>query len=369
MPKKKVRRIFISATGQNDGKTVVSLGLICVFKERFKKVGFIKPVGQRYLIERGEKVDEDSVLIERACGIECAIKDMSPVAIERGFTKQYILKGGKKELLRRIKHSFRAVSRGNELVIIEGTGHAGVGSVFDLSNAAVAKMLNSKVVIVSSGGIGRPIDEIMLNSALFEKAGVKVAGVIINKVRPEKYEQINRIVRKGLKKKGLRVLGVIPYREMLSEPTIGQVLEELHFKSLSNTGNLETIVDKILVGAMSPHDALRYFSDRSLIITPGDREDMILAVVGFQMDKAKDGVRIAGLILSGGIQPHKSVVDLVKRAGIPLLLAEGDTYSVAAKVHDLTVKIRPEDARKVRIIKNMIEKHVDIEMLLNQAVS
>jgi len=230
----------------------------------------------------------------------------------------------------------------------------------------VAKMLGSKVVIVSSGGIGRPIDEIMLNKALFEKEGVTLAGVIINKVRPEKYEQINRIVRMGLAKNGLKVLGVIPYKELLSEPTVRQVLEELNFRLLSCKGSLETRVDKILVGAMSPHDALKYFSDRNLIITPGDREDMILAVVGFQMDRAKDGLQIAGIVLSGGIKPHKSVVDLVGRAKIPLLLAEGDTYSVASKVHDLTVKIRPEDKEKTRMIKDMIEKYVDIEMLAKQ---
>jgi len=365
MPKA-VRRIFISATGQNDGKTVVSLGLIYAFKERFGKVGFIKPVGQRYLIEQGEKIDEDSVLIEKACNIECAIKDMSPIAIEKGFTRKYILDGNKKKLRQRIKDSFQRVAKEKDLVVIEGTGHAGVGSVFDLSNARVAKMLRSKVVIVSSGGIGRPIDEIALNKALFEKEKVEIAGVIINKVRPEKYEQVNRIVRMGLKKKGLNVLGVIPYHNILSAPTVRQIISELNFKLLAGEAFLERRVNKILVGAMAPHDALKYFSDQSLLITPGDREDMILAVVGFQMDRAKDELRISGLLLTGGIKPHKTVIDLVKRANIPLLLAQGDTYSVASDVHDLTVKIRPEDSEKARIIKDMIEKYVDLQALVGQ---
>lgn len=366
--KKEAHRIFISATGQNDGKTVVSLGLIYAFKERLRKVGFIKPVGQRYLIERGEKVDEDSILIEKACRFECPIKDMSPIAVERGFTRKYILRGRKKELVRRIKSSFKRVAKGKDLVIIEGTGHAGVGSVFDLSNATVAKMLDSKVIIISSGGIGRPIDEIVLNKALFEKEGVEVAGVIINKVKPQKFKHINRLVRRGLKNKGLPVLGVIPYYEFLSEPSVKQILEELNFKLLSGEAFLETRVDKILIGAMSPHDALSYFSDKSLIITPGDREDLILAVVGFQMDRARDGTRIAGIVLSGNIRPNKNIIDLVKRANIPLLLAGDDTYSVASRIHDLTVKIRPEDTEKTGLIKNMVEKYVDIEMLSRKSL-
>lgn len=364
--KRKVRKIFISATSQNDGKTVISLGLIHAFREKFKRVGFIKPVGQRYLIEQGQKIDEDSLLIEKTCNIECTLKDMSPVAIEKGFTKKYILYGDKQRLMKKIKTSFSAVARNKDLVIIEGTGHAGVGSVFDLCNATVAKILDSKVIIVSSGGIGRPIDEIMLNKALFEKEGVKIIGVIINKVMPEKYDQINRLIRRGLERKGLKVLGVVPYREILSEPTVSQVLEELNFKLLCYPGHLTTNIGKILIGAMAPHDALRYFSDKSLIITPGDREDLILAVVGFQMDKAKHGIQIAGIVLSGGIKPHKAIVDLVRRAEIPLLLAEGDTYSVASRVHDLTVKLRPQDSGKMRIVRDMIKQYIDVDKVTEQ---
>ena len=197
-----MKRIFIGATQQNDGKTTVSLGLISAFKKRFKEIGFIKPVGQRYVIEEGMKIDEDSLLIDETCNIKCALDDMSPVAVEKGFTEEYILKGNRDTLLKKIKDSFERVAKGKELVVIEGTGHAGVGSVFDLSNAFVAKFLKSKVVLVASGGIGRPIDEIVLNCALFEKEGVEVLGVIINKVLPSKYDKIDKFVRLGLKKKG-----------------------------------------------------------------------------------------------------------------------------------------------------------------------
>ena len=94
-------------------------------------------------------------------------------------------------------------------MLIEGTGHAGVGSVFDLSNAAVAKLLGAQVIIVTCGGIGRPIDEVMLNKAVFDSYGVDLLGVIINKVSPEKTEKISRFVRLGFQKKGIEVFGII----------------------------------------------------------------------------------------------------------------------------------------------------------------
>jgi len=366
MPAKRPCKIFVSATGQNDGKTTVSLGLIYAFRERSKEVGFIKPIGQRYLIEQNEKIDEDSVLIEKVCDMDSSLKDMSPIAVERGFTQEYILKSKKQKLTQKIKTAFKRVAKGKDIVVIEGTGHAGVGSVFDLCNATVAKILDSKVIIVSSGGIGRPIDEIMLNAALFKKKGVKIAGVIINKVKPKKYDKINRLVRMGLKRKGLKVLGVIPYKELLPEPTVGQILDELDFKLLNSGGCLEASVDRVLVGAMGPADALKYFSHRSLVITPGDREDIILALVNFHNSHSKEGIEIAGIVLSGGLKPSQSVIGKVKQARIPLLLAEADTYSVAAKIHDLTVKIRPQDSEKTRVIKGLIEEYVDIDLLMRQ---
>lgn len=353
-----MKKVFIAATKQNDGKTTISLGLIRNFQDRFKKVAFIKPIGQRYLEEEGVKVDEDSVLIEKVvspCKVRCGLKDMSPVAVEKGFTEKYVSHPDKKSITQQIKKSFRRVSKGEDLVVIEGTGHAGVGSVFDHSNASVAKLLGSKVIIVSSGGIGRPIDEIVLNKALFDKEGVKILGVIVNKVLPAKFDKINQLVRKGLKRKGINVLGVVPYNPMLSYPTIEQMLEETDFELFCGKDYLERYVSSVIVGAMEPAEAIKYITEGSLLIAPGDREDVISAALN---------VKIAGIILSGGIIPNQQIRDLLSRAQIPVLVAKPDTYTVATRVYDLTVKIRPKDTEKINTAIKMIKDYVDLESIL-----
>jgi BioD-like phosphotransacetylase family protein len=359
-----MKKIFIAATKQNDGKTTVSLGLISNFQRRFKRVNFIKPIGQRYLEEEGLKIDEDSILIEEVCGIKSWIKDMSPIAVEKGFTEKYITKPDKSFISRQIRGSFRRISRDQDLVVIEGTGHAGVGSVFDHSNAAVARLLGAKVIIISSGGIGRPIDEIVLNKALFEKEGVKVLGVIINKVRASKYDKINSLVRKGLKRKKVNVLGVLPYNEMLSLPTFEQIFEETKFEPLAGKDFLETFISRVIVGAMRPREALRYIVDDSLLITPGDRKDMIRAVLMCRREKDKERLKIAGLILSGGLVPKQNIMDLLNKAKVPVLLAQQDTYTVASAIHDLTVKIRPRDRAKINEVVKMIRRNVDMDTIL-----
>ncbi|MFA6358079.1 MAG: AAA family ATPase [Candidatus Omnitrophota bacterium] len=359
-----MRKIFIAATKQNDGKTTVSLGIIRNLQEKFEKVGFIKPIGQRYLEEEGQKIDEDSILIEEVCGIKSGLKDMSPIAVEKGFTEKYIVKPDKKNISKQIEDSFRRISKNQDLVVIEGTGHAGVGSVFDHSNATVAKLLSSKVIIISSGGVGRPIDEIILNKALFEKEGVKVLGVIVNKVLPNKFDKINRLVRKGLERKGIDVLGVLPYDPMLARPTIEQILEETDFQIICGKEYLERSVAKVIVAAMEPRDAERYITEDSLMITPGDREDMILIALNCFRDAAKTRLKICGLVLTCGITPEPKIMELLFNAQIPVLLAKSDTYDVATCVHDITVKIRPADKDKIDAVVKLIKENVDFKKIL-----
>jgi BioD-like phosphotransacetylase family protein len=359
-----MRKIFIAATKQNDGKTTVSLGIILNLKQKFAKMGFIKPIGQRYLEEEGLKIDEDSILIEKVCGIKSGLKDMSPIAVEKGFTEKYISKPDKKDITNKIQDAFHRVSKNQELVIIEGTGHAGVGSVFDHSNAAVARLLGSKVIIISSGGVGRPIDEIVLNKALFEKEGVKVLGVIVNKVLPNKFDKINRLVRKGLERKGIEVLGVLPYDPLLARPTIEQVLEETDFQVLCGKEYLESSVAKVIVAAMEPRDAERYISEDSLMITPGDREDMIMIALNCFRDSGSKKLKVCGIVLTCGITPQPQVMDLLVKANIPVLLAKSDTYDVATSVHDITVKIRACDKDKIDAVEKLIKENVDFKKIL-----
>ena len=363
------KKIFIAATMQNDGKTTVSLGLIAALKKRFDRIGFIKPIGQRYLMEQGYKVDEDSVLIEEVFGIKCNIKDMSPVAIERGFTERFIEKGAAEDYAKIIKESFDHVAKDNDLVIIEGTGHAGVGSVFGLSNATVARLLETNVILISSGGVGKPIDEVMLNKALLDREGVNLAGVIVNKVLPEKYERIARLVKMGLEKKGLSVFGVLPFQKALDVPTMREIKEEIRLETLFAGANLDCHSEHVLIGAMTVKDAIRFIQDNSLIIIPGDRDDMINAVCEvhagvFQSGGVKRRYNISGIILSGGLMPDENTLKVLESSGIMVLATEEDTYSIASRIHSMIVKLKPQDADKIKIIVDMIEKYIDIDKVL-----
>src|SRR5215469_8958297 len=241
-------RVFIAATRQNEGKTTASLGLLAALQKYYPRIGYIKPVGQRFVEIEEQKIDEDIVLMASVYQLNCPLVDMSPIAVEPDFTRKYLQSSNNEALVRRIQKAFDRVAWEKDFVLCEGSGHAGVGSVFDLSNAQVAKILGAKVIIVSQGGIGKPIDEVSLNQALFEKEGVEIIGVIVNKVVGEKIPEITKFVRSGLKRKGLELLGVLPHERILSRPTVDLIREELHAEMLNSSTDLNLLVENVVVG-------------------------------------------------------------------------------------------------------------------------
>src|SRR5216110_3074907 len=220
-------RIFIAATRQNDGKTTASLGLLSAMQEFYPRIGYIKPVGQRFVEIEEQKIDEDTVLMDSVYRLNCPLVDMSPIAVEPDFTRKYLQSSNNEALVKKIQKAFDRVAWEKDFVLCEGSGHAGVGSVFDLSNAQVAKILHAKVIIVTQGGIGKPIDEVCLNQALFEKEGVQIIGVILNKVVLGKVDMVADLAKRGFKRKQLELLGVVPHQRILSSPTVRLIREEL----------------------------------------------------------------------------------------------------------------------------------------------
>jgi hypothetical protein len=357
-------RVFVAATRMNDGKTTTCLGLLSALQRHFPRLGYIKPVGQRFVEIEEQKIDEDTVLMNKVYGLKAPLGDMSPIAVEPDFTRRYLQASNNEALVRKIQKAFDRVAWETDFVLAEGSGHAGVGSVFDLSNATVARVLGCKAVIVTQGGIGRPIDEVALNRALFEDEGVEIVGVILNKVLFDKVDYVSDFARRGLRRKGLELLGVLPHQPILSNPTLDAIREELDAEVLNSPAQINNVVGRVVVGAMSVHNALPRFTPGTLLITPGDREDILLAAGALARQPEAPG--LAGIILTDSLRPAESVLRVVREMPFPVLLVEPETYVVASRVHDLIVKTRPADVQKIEIIRDMIARHVNVPRLIER---
>lgn len=359
-------RLFIAATQQNDGKTTSALGLFSVLKKRLGRIGFIKPVGQRFEDVNGKRIDEDSLLIDRTFGVQTPIEDMSPIAIEPDFTRRYIDNANNEHLVKRLQHSFDRACWEKEFCIIEGSGHAGVGSVFDLSNARVAKLLSSKVLLVAKGGIGKPIDELALNKALFDKEGVEVVGAIINKIHPEKYDFIKDICNRGLARLGIELLGAMPEEPILSNPTLNEICKQVRGRFVNSRSEAHRKVKRSIIGAMNSSHVMEEFTPGTLVVTPGDREDIILAALSTSALMETQCSGITGLVLSGDLLPHPTVLNLIAQSALPVIASPMGTYAVANAIHTMTIKTLPGDFEKISRIQTMVEKYIDVDRLLEK---
>jgi len=357
------RRLYIAATRQNEGKTTVSLGLMASLIARGMNPCYQKPVGQRVIpAEDGTIADEDVILLKKVFDLKAHLADMSPVGIPRGFTENYIRTGaGSDRLAQSIFDALARIEAGTGCSIIEGTGHAGVGDVIDLCNARVCRLMDAAAILVTGGGIGRPIDEIAVNMALFEREDCRIVGVILNKVLPEKFDRITDLVRTSLARKSIELLGAIPSEPVLAGPTLAQIVEDTSAKLLGGDGSAGEAVRHIVLGTGYPPAVMGGLADGTLLITSGDREDLILAALATAESAPQ---RFSGLMLTDGHVPAESVLRRIAASPVPVISVSDDAYSAAAEVHDLMVKIRPADQQKIDLASRLVGQHVNVDRII-----
>ena len=357
------KRVFLAATGQNRGKTTMSLGLLAAIRERGLRLGFVKPVGQRYLVVDGTRADEDAVLMSEVFGLPDALNDMSPVTLPRHFTTEFVMGRVHDDLEAQIRDADARVAADKDLVVIEGTGHAGVGAVVGVSNARVAALLDAPVIIVSEGGIGRPIDEIVLNCALFAAHDVRVIGAVVNKVDVESHPHLPEVLERGLAQHEIDLLGCIPYSEFLANPSLELIATHLEGELLSGEATPGATIGWVAIGAMQAVHAVELLRDRTLLITPGDREDLLRAAIEVNRISG-ERPRVIGIILTGGFRPPESVLEALRQAGIFSFLVASDTYRAAQAVDEILVKTHAADTEKISTIIELVDGALDVDGLL-----
>ncbi len=357
------KRVFLAATGQNRGKTTTSVGLTAAIGDRGLRLGFLKPVGQRYLVVEGARADEDAVLMQEVFDLPDALNDMSPITLPRRFTTDFIMGRITDDLEAQVGAAFERVAAGKDLVVIEGTGHAGVGAVIDLSNARVAALLEAPVIIVSEGGVGRPIDEIVLNHALFAAHGVEVLGAVVNKVDVESHPHLPEVLVRGLAQHGIELLGCIPYSEFLANPSLELIVTHLDGELLAGRAEPGRTIGHVAIGAMHAGHAVEHLADRTLLITPGDREDLLTAALDANR-RAGDLPLVSGVILSGGYRPSASLLSALREADLFVYLVDTDTYRTAQAVDEILVKTHASDTEKIATIIDLVGGAIDVDRLL-----
>jgi BioD-like phosphotransacetylase family protein len=357
-----VKNLFITSTRHDEGKTVLALGLTAALSESLRNIGFIKPVGKGSVEFAGEKIDHDVALIKEACKIPAYVRDMGPVSYD-GFPTQWVSQEGRESVLEKIKSSYARVAANKSMVVIEGTGNAAAGAAFGLSNAFMAKLLNAKVVLVASGGVGQPTDEIILNKSYYERAGVEILGVVVNKAYPHEFERIDKWMKRVLEMMNVKLLGVIPFESDLARATMLNLFERFRGKVLSGEPAMGSPLGKVVLGAMSAGTALEQLAGHVTLICPVDREDILIGALAAMYISGRKDFTLASVIITGKGKVSETLTKMIKRTTIPVLQVEQDEYSVLAEVHASNFKIMPTDTERIRKAIEVVQTHLHLDQV------
>lgn len=360
----KYKNIYVAATGQHVGKTTTTLGLVSAFMRMGLEVGYCKPVGQKFLDIKNLRVDKDTLLFADLIHFDLDPKLHSPVILGQGATSIYLDNPTKYNLNKRILHAAHELERNNQLVIFEGTGHPGVGTVADVSNADVAKMLNAAVIMIVEGGIGSTIDKLNMSLSLFRENDVQLLGVIINKVWPDKMDKIKHYVGKSLEKMNLPLLGTIPYDRSLAYPLMLSVNDAINGEVVENPDKLDNQVEDILAGSLIDLKELKSSNNLLLVVSSQTLDKAIKKIEFFSKMLSLDDTPLSGIVITGDSDIAGSCKKYVAKHKIPMIRTRLDTYGSVLKISRIEVKINLQTPWKIKRAIELIEENVDLKQIL-----
>jgi len=364
------KRIYVAATSQHIGKTTSTLGLVVALKKVGLRVGYCKPVGQQFVDLGNLRVDKDALLFSTVMNFDLQPNHHSPVILGKGATTSFLDAPTLFHYRNDIIQAANWLDRQHELVIYEGTGHPGVGSVVGLSNAEVAKTLNAGVIMVVEGGIGNTIDRLHMSLSLFREKKVPIIGIIINKVIPKKIDKIRHYVGTWLQQNHLPLLGILPFDQSLSYPIMSTIKKAIWGKVFVNEKKLTNKVENIIAGSLIKSHNFEKEKNLLLVVSPKricTALDQIAAICQEQQIKKTP---ISGIILTGdgrhiqdsftGLQCKKYILD----HQIPVLSTKLDTYGSVVKISRIDVKININTPWKTKRAIKLVEENVDLKSII-----
>ena len=357
------RKVFISATGQNTGKTTISLSLVHLARQKYRRVGFIKAVGPKCLDFNGTVVDKDAALMARVFGMEEDIRLMSPVVLGRGSTKRFLDNSlTTAELEERLLSSVREMEKKYDFLVIEGAGYGGVGSVVGLNNGRVASLCAAPVVMVSGGGIGSVIDSVLLNLPLYRAEGSEVKLVLVNRLLPEKRNESLAYLTKAFTALDLTVAGAFDYSPTLANPTMNHISRLLKHTLNGDPAARNRIVHHVHLGAAASQKVVDLLEESTLLVTTSCRDELIVTLSSlYHIPVYRD--KIAGLVIPGHAPISAITQQILDDSGIPYIRILASTAEAFTAISGHIAKISPDDEEKIDLICALAEKVMDFDII------
>jgi len=360
------KNLYIAGIAASSGKSAVSLALMQILTRKIHKIGFFRPI---ITVDKGDRThDKDINLIRKYFKMDFDYREMYAFTFHEA--EKLITSGRSDQLYEGILDKYRAIEKQCDFVLCEGTDFTSVTSSVELEiNARIAYELGSPVMIVSSA-VEKNVNEILshLHVAIdsFQSKNCDIIAAIVNQVRDEDINALKNKLRKEYNRKD-KLIYVIPKSIGLLNPTVGEIVKFLNGKVIHGEERLGNIVKNYVVAAGQLPVLFEQIEEGSLMITPGDRLDLIL---GSLLSHISSSVpKIAGIILTANLIPDETITKIIEGIAnlqIPIISVDEETFNITLKASSIKSKISPENKEKVLSALRIFTHNINTDELLDK---
>jgi phosphate acetyltransferase len=356
--------IYLSTTEPFSGKSVIALGLMNLLSSKTARLAYFKPV----ISGPSPEKDRHLFTIARYFNLAAPLKDM--YAFTRTEWIQLCNSGKESYIIDTVIAKFKHLQETNDFVVVEGTDFMGGSTDLEFDgNISISKNLGLPVALIvrsDEKNVQEIVDTAIANARSYLDNNVQVLTLVANKIDPTKEDEVRTRLEKSLPP-GI-IVTAIPQNKELSLPTMKEVLESVNGTVLFGENQLSNPVDHPIVGAMQLHNCLGRIGKDSLIVTPGDRGDIIIGAL--QANLSKSYPKISGIILTGGLTPEPTILDLIKGLDtiVPIIQVQTGTFKTVNNVAKTQPRISPDNKEKITLAINLFDKYVDIRAMEKKIV-
>lgn len=360
------KTIFIATAEPYSGKSIVSLGLVNMLLRKALKIGYFKPIIN---FDPRERKDGHIETIIQYFNLPIRYEDT--YAYTRQEAMRLIETGSQGEIIDTIISKFKKVEENCDFTVVEGSDFLGEGIVFEFdANVSIAKNLGVPVIIVISGE-GKTTAQ-LVNAVLtvlrnFQSREVQVLAAVANKVSPDQVDHVRELLQAQFP--AGTILAVIPEDKRLRSPTLKEIREALGAKLLFGEQHLSNQADHFITGAMQVPNFLNHIKENVLIVTPGDRGDIVISAL--QANLSANYPKVAGIVLTAGFEPEEPVLRLIDglQTVVPILAVNTGTFLATTQIGAIQSRISPDNPKKIRQAIQTFEKYLDVQVLDERIVT
>lgn len=349
-----MKSLLVSSLEEYSGKSALIIALGLILREQGLRVGYFKPFGLGITRIEDQLVDEDAYTTARVLGTGDQLTDVCPVMLDKPYL-DFVRTADPSELKEKVSEAYKRISEAKDVVFVESAVEYKVGKALGLCDRAISALLDLDILMVAKYTNDFVLDKILAARELLEE---RFRFILFNQLSGYKEEYVAVINERFLKARGIELLGTLPFSPLLAGLSIHELVDALQGEWLiKGKPDEEMIVEELLVGAMSPPSALKYFRRvrRAALITGGDRADL--------QNLALETGTIICLLLTGNLEPTGTILGKAEEKGVPVILVADDTRTTLEKVDKLFGKARIRGDAKIRRIKELVERFVDLERL------